>query len=349
MNIAVILPSLANKGPILVARDVIDYLLENDNRLNVDVYYFDEGPSIDFKCPTFKIDFFKGFDFDKYDILHSHMLRPDAFLIWHRHKIQSHCITTLHVYMYLDLMYSYNKVIAYVVEKIWLWVISKFSAIVVLSLDMKNYYSKMIPNSNFRIINNGRNVSDFEIDPAIVDSINRKFENKILLGVIALLTKRKGVEQLIYCLELDPTLGLLIIGDGPERRYLEALAKKLKVVDRVLFLGMQDNAHIYNKLIDIYILPSRSEGLPMSLIEAAYYGKPSVCSNLPLFLEFFDEEELVTYELDNIESLNNSIKLAWQNRLKFSSNINKKYLSNYHSNMMGFSYLRLYVDLINNN
>jgi glycosyltransferase involved in cell wall biosynthesis len=345
MKIAIILPSLANKGPILVARDTIEYILSNYKNVYIDVFYFDDGPSVDFICPTIKINFFIGFDFDNYDILHSHMLRPDAFLFYHRSRIKSPRITTLHVYMYLDLMFTYNKFVAYVFENLWLRIISKFNSIIVLSRDMKEYYQNQLNNSRFDIINNGRNIQDLYIDTEIVIKIKNKFNNKIILGVIALLTKRKGIEQLIYALELNKDLALLIIGDGPERKNLEQLAQELLVQDRVLFMGLQKDAHVYNKIIDIYVLPSRSEGLPMSLIEAAYYAKPSVCSNLNLFKEFFNDSEIVMFNLDDIESLDNSIKYAWKNKSTLSENIFKRYTSAYQAKIMGANYYELYNEL----
>ncbi len=347
MKIAIILPSLANKGPILVARDTIEYILSIENGIQVDVFYFDDGPSIKFPCPTIKINFFKGFDFEKYDILHSHMLRPDVFLFFHRSRIKSPRVSTLHVYMYLDLMFTYNKMVAYIFEKIWVTIISKFSSIVVLSKDMKEYYENIIGYARFDIINNGRNIKDINIDKGIAEQISQRFNNKIILGVIALLTRRKGIEQLIHALKLNTNLALLIVGDGPERKNLEKLSQELLVNDRVLFIGLQKNAHVYNKIIDIYVLPSRSEGLPMSLIEAAYYAKPSVCSNLSLFTEFFNESEIVIFNLDDIESLDKSIQYAWDNKSTLSANIFKRYNSSYQAKIMGANYLKLYNELAN--
>jgi glycosyltransferase involved in cell wall biosynthesis len=347
MKIAIILPSLANKGPILVARDTIEYIITNYKNVHIDVFYFDDGPSVDFICPTIKINFFKGFDFNNYDILHSHMLRPDAFLFYHRSRIKSPRITTLHVYMYLDLMFTYNKFVAYFFENLWLRIISKFNSIIVLSRDMKEYYQKKLLYSRFEIINNGRNIQDLYIDNKIVDKIKNKFNNKIILGVIALLTKRKGIEQLIYALELNKNLALLVVGDGPERKNLENLSQELHVHDRILFMGLQKNAHVYNKIIDIYVLPSRSEGLPMSLIEAAYYAKPSVCSNLNLFTEFFNDSEIVMFNLDDIDSLVKSIQYAWDNKSTLSANISNRYISAYQAKIMGANYYKLYNELTN--
>jgi glycosyltransferase involved in cell wall biosynthesis len=346
MNLAIILPSLANKGPTLVARDIVGYLVECHENVKVDVYYFDLGPSIEFKCPTFRISFFQSIDFGKYDLIHSHMLRPDAYLFFHRKKINIPIISTLHVYMGLDLKFTYNKLVAFVFERIWSKILASFDKTVVLSTDMQNYYLKRTSKLNFTIVNNGRNVEDFKINPEIVTRVETQFNGKIVLGVIAYLTKRKGIEQLINVLKLNSDLALLIVGDGPEYKRLAQLSKEQFVSDRVIFLGYQNNAHIFNKIIDIYVLPSRSEGLPMSLIEAAYYSKPSICSNLELFREFFTEDEIVIFNLDDSKSLLNAVQIALEKKQVLATNILKRYDCSYKVEMMGSNYYKLYKNLI---
>jgi glycosyltransferase involved in cell wall biosynthesis len=67
---------------------------------------------------------------------------------------------------------------------------------------------------------------------------------------------------------------LLLIGDGPERADLERLASQLGVADRVLFAGFRKDARDLYGLMDLFILPSRSEGLSVALLEAMSSGVP---------------------------------------------------------------------------
>jgi glycosyltransferase involved in cell wall biosynthesis len=69
---------------------------------------------------------------------------------------------------------------------------------------------------------------------------------------------------------------LLLIGDGPEREALERLCGELGVAPRVLFSGFRPDARRLLSLMDLFVLPSRSEGLPVSLLEAMSAGVP-VC------------------------------------------------------------------------
>jgi len=63
-------------------------------------------------------------------------------------------------------------------------------------------------------------------------------------------------------------LNLLIIGDGEDTDELKALASKLKIDNRVIFTGLQDNPYKYMRNSAIYISASNSEGFPNALVEA---------------------------------------------------------------------------------
>ena len=79
MKIAYILPSLRNQGPIIVVKNIVDYLVEQG--IEIDVFYFDDFPSaMYFNCPVEKITMKAPIDFEKYDIIHSHCLRPDMYV-----------------------------------------------------------------------------------------------------------------------------------------------------------------------------------------------------------------------------------------------------------------------------
>ena len=79
MKIAYILPSLINKGPIIVVQNLVNE--QYKRKYDVEVYYFDDKFGVQFDCPTIKLNPQKPpKNFDKYDIIHSHGYRPDKFL-----------------------------------------------------------------------------------------------------------------------------------------------------------------------------------------------------------------------------------------------------------------------------
>ncbi len=112
MKIAFIVPSLLKKGPIIVVKDIVDNLVENDFIKEIVVFYFDEKVEVDFPCRTKRVTFKDKIDFDYFDIIHSHMLRPDLYLF--KNKIfgnikKAKIISTLHQYNYINLQFSYHN------------------------------------------------------------------------------------------------------------------------------------------------------------------------------------------------------------------------------------------------
>lgn len=107
------------------------------------------------------------------------------------------------------------------------------------------------------------------------------------------LVKVKGVDVLLRAVsEVDGDFTLVIAGDGPERQRLEKLAERLGVVERVRFVGWQENLASLLEASEIFVLPSYSEGMPMALVEAMAHGCACVVTDIGLPVEK-DREALV--------------------------------------------------------
>jgi phosphatidyl-myo-inositol dimannoside synthase len=102
---------------------------------------------------------------------------------------------------------------------------------------------------------------------------------------------------------------LRIVGDGRYRAELEALTASLNVTDRVQFVGqLPAGAAVRTELdrADIFVLPSRTEGLPRALIEAMARGLPCVASRVGGIPELLADEAMVP--ADNVLALAAMIK-----------------------------------------
>jgi glycosyltransferase involved in cell wall biosynthesis len=75
-----------------------------------------------------------------------------------------------------------------------------------------------------------------------------------------------------------PDVYLILWGDGPERAALETLSRTLKIEERVRFVGYWPNASAWLGLLDVFVLPSLSEGSPNALLEALAAGRPVVAT-----------------------------------------------------------------------
>ncbi|MGH1412290.1 MAG: glycosyltransferase family 4 protein [Pelagimonas sp.] len=79
-----------------------------------------------------------------------------------------------------------------------------------------------------------------------------------------------------------PKLSLSLIGDGPERKSLEALASELGLADQVSFLGYKSQSEVAEALLeaDLFVLPSFAEGVPVVLMEAMASGVPVITTQI---------------------------------------------------------------------
>jgi glycosyltransferase involved in cell wall biosynthesis len=114
-----------------------------------------------------------------------------------------------------------------------------------------------------------------------------------VLVAVGRLVKLKGFEFLIRALPLlGADVSLAIVGDGPERKRLEAIAEECGVEERVHFLGLQSNPWQFMARADIFVLSSLTEGLPNAMGEAMALGLPIVATDCsPSLREYLGEEE----------------------------------------------------------
>lgn len=118
----------------------------------------------------------------------------------------------------------------------------------------------------------------------------------LLCGTLAQLYK--GADLLIEALALLRAQGrdvdAAVAGDGQYRPWLERLALEKGVDDRIVFLGNLSRGQVADQLdrSDIFVMPSRTEGLPRSLLEAMAKGLPSLASRVGGIPELLDDGEL---------------------------------------------------------
>lgn len=342
MRIAMIVPALRNKGPVIVARDLcIEYCKCGHECV---VFYFDESSELEFPCSTVRISWFHRIDFADFDVVHTHMYRPDAYVYFHRLFLKKRpvFVTTVHQHLEEQLLYSDRSKLMYkFLVYSWFKYLQVFDSVVVLSDFHHAYYKTKV--SKVYVIFNGRNVDKtLDVDAADKRRLLALKERFICLGVIAYVTRRKGVEQVLRALQDLSGFALLVIGDGPEIKSLQILATKFGVADRCFFLGSRANAYRYLNYVDVFMLCSRAEGFPLSLIEAAAFGKPSVCSNIPAISSVMSSSSVAFYNPDDNKSLVDAVKKAYTQRGYYSEKMKDKYNTDFTVEKMAVQYMKLY-------
>lgn len=119
-------------------------------------------------------------------------------------------------------------------------------------------------------------------------------DNDVLLITTSRLVHKNAIDDVIKALPLVPSnVKFVICGIGPDEEQLKAVAKDTEVADRVLFIGQVEHDIMprYLKAADIFIRPSRSEGMGNSFVEAMAAGIPVVATQEGGIADFlFDAE-----------------------------------------------------------
>ena len=109
-------------------------------------------------------------------------------------------------------------------------------------------------------------------------------EDVFIVSTVARLTWEKGVDVLLEgfarAVKVEPRLRLVIVGDGPQGVWLRERIAAEGLGDQVRLLGYVENARSLLGAFDAFALPSRTEGWPLSIMEAMAAGLPVVASGV---------------------------------------------------------------------
>ena len=223
----------------------------------------------------------------------------------------------------------------------------------------KEFEAVGFPESQIVLISNGVEIpKDKKI---CLDQVKR-------VMTTARLSREKGIDVLLKAwadvVRQDQTLKLTIAGQGPLESSLKKRCGDLKLVDSVEFLGSINNVNEHLRDADLFVLPSRAEGLPNALLEAMSYGLPCIATNVGANAELFGEEALKKISPgrfmmarngslvnpDDVEGLSNAILYLIRNGREREEIGNRGRLyveKNYSIALISDKYIALYQRMLN--
>lgn len=161
---------------------------------------------------------------------------------------------------------------------------NKYDLNIYCSKIVKDYYqnnARYINKSNTTLLENSVSI-DEDSDYLTKEEFN--LTDKFILGYIGRLSEEKGIIDLINAANKIKSelknIVILIVGDGFLFKKATNLVQKLDLEENFRFLGFQSSVNKFYSLIDILILPSRSEGLPMTILEGMANKKSIVAMNV---------------------------------------------------------------------
>ena len=218
-------------------------------------------------------------DHKEISILHCHFRGTEAIIL---KEAKKHGLMTI---SHNHGAQNYSKVKSFI-RRIFKKDVLKYSDIKLACSDKAgtDFYGR----GSYKKINNGIDLEKYKFDEEVRQKTRRELkleENYVLINVGSL-SDIKNQDFLIRLmpdlLEKTPDIRLLLVGDGPLKSDLENLCKDLKVSDQVIFLGNSDRVNELLMAADIFLFPSKREGLGISAIEAQASGLVSLLStNVP--------------------------------------------------------------------
>jgi glycosyltransferase involved in cell wall biosynthesis len=168
-----------------------------------------------------------------------------------------------------------------------------------------------VPDDRIVLVHNGANPRDLadDTDPSAVAELQQKLGKRagdIWLVNTARLVNQKANDDTIRALaSLPDNVKLLLVGDGPEELPLRSLAAELQLSDRVMFTGKVDRSQVtlYRRASDIFVGPSRSEGLGNAFLSAMASRLPVVATREGGLDEFISEDTAWPVEKDSPEQI----------------------------------------------
>lgn len=146
-------------------------------------------------------------------------------------------------------------------------------------------YGQYVSSNNITIIPNGIETDKFIFNEYARKNIREelKIEDKFVIGHVGRFAYPKNHEFLIDIFKAihdkKPNSVLVLVGDGELRNEIENKCRRLGMNDCVIFTGTRLDIPDILQALDVFVMPSRYEGLPVTLVEAQAVGLPCVISN----------------------------------------------------------------------
>lgn len=144
--------------------------------------------------------------------------------------------------------------------------------------------------------------------------LKMKKDGKILVGTITRLSEEKNIDLFIRAIsevvKKEPNVIGVITGDGEEKANLIRLTRQLDISANIIFMGFQVDIFSVLMELDLVVLPSKYEGLPLVPLEAFALEKPIIASNVPGNIDIVQHNQNgLMFNVNKYSDLSKSINL----------------------------------------
>lgn len=322
----------------------------------------DSGLDVEYFPMKFKLDPFvirkigKAIHQRNIQLIHAHGYKSNILGIIASKIYRIPIITTNHLHPPMPIedkkLQFYSKIDVYFTMK-------RLDKIVAVSDEIRDkLISEGLIESKIIVIENGIEIDKYntldEFDKLAYKKSLKIDPNSFVIGTLGRLTPQKGhvflLEAAKKVLSKNMPVMFLIVGDGHLKDYLEAYAKNLGISENIKFLGFRKDISSLLKIMDIFVMSSIDEGLPMAMLEAMAARTPVIVTSvgdIPKVIKDNENGILVEPRKNDILAekiiylLNNE-----QKRKEFSEKAFKTAVNNYSNEAMCKEYLKVYEEIL---
>jgi glycosyltransferase involved in cell wall biosynthesis len=277
------------------------------------------------------------------DLLHTHGYKADIYGFLASRRLGLPVISTCHLWTRQTAAVRFYDFL----DSLFL---RRFDAVVAVSDPIaKSLRLSGIRESKIRVIDNGIDLPSFtQARATLAQKINKG--RNLVVGTVGRLVAQKGLEYFLCAarevLQESPDVTFVVLGAGPDREKLERMATELAIERNVLFAGHCTDMPGAYASMDVFVLASLDEGMPMAVLEALASKKPVVATRVGAVPRLIIHEKTgLLIEPRDVQAL----KLAILRLLNDASlrsqlgNAGEALVNRNHShNVMAKNYLQLY-------
>lgn len=282
-----------------------------------------------------------------FDIVHSHGYREDLYALGCKGTVP--LVATNHLWKGTDW-----KLKTY--ERLDSILLRYFDAIIAVSKPVRDdMLNRHLQDSMISVVPNGISTEEFDRNKG-KGSLRREFsipDDRIIVGTLSSLSAEKGlnfaIEGVAKALKTNKNIHLVIVGNGPQAMELASLTKQLNIETNVTFTGRRGDIPNILDSLNIFLLPSLIEGLPMALLEAMASNNAIIATDVGDVREAINdhtgilippkEPEIIAEKLITLVNNSEYRKNLAEAALKFVK-------SQFSSSAMTEHYARIYTNLV---
>ena len=284
----------------------------------------------------------------KVDILHTHNYKSDMIGACAAFLAKVPVIATAHGFTDVTHSVSFYEKLDRLVLRAF------FSKVIVVTGEMlKNF-----PEGKKEVIANGVDIDQFSRDAQKREALRKNYQikdNEILIGTVGRLSREKNQRMLLEALyplmRDDDAIRVMVVGDGPKAEELKQFATARHLEDRIIFTGnMRDTVSVYSAL-DIFVLSSLTEGVPLTILEAMASKLPVVATRVGGIPEMINDDKTgLLVDARDVCALRAKITNLIKNpgkRQQLAESASRFVKTNYSLKRMCAAYREVYKEVLN--